>query len=70
MDLASLAQSGVSRNSDVTEARERSRQRRLRRLAAILALIAAWAVTRAVLAVAITHHKNNVKQQRVNNRDS
>jgi len=51
MDLASLAQSGVSRNSDVTEARERSRQRRLRRLAAILALIAAWAVTRAVLAV-------------------
>ena len=51
MDLASLAQSGVSRRSDVTEARERSRQRRLRRLAAVLALIAAWAVTRAVLAV-------------------
>ena len=51
MDLAGLAQSGVSRNSDVTEVRERNRQRRLRRLAVLLALVAVLAVTRAALAV-------------------
>lgn len=50
MELASLAQSGVSRRSDVTEARERARQRRWRRLAVLLGVVAAWAVTRAVLA--------------------
>ncbi|MST34090.1 AAA family ATPase, partial [Acidimicrobiaceae bacterium USS-CC1] len=51
MDLANLAQRDVSRSSDVTAARERSRQRRLRRLALVLAVVATLTVLRAVLAV-------------------
>ncbi|MHB1930998.1 MAG: AAA family ATPase, partial [Acidimicrobiales bacterium] len=51
MDLASLARRDVARRSDVTEARERSRQRRLRRLAVVLAAVLVPLMVRAVLAV-------------------
>ncbi len=50
MDLASLACNDVARRSDVTEARERSRQRRLRRLAVALFVVLVPLAARAVLA--------------------